>query len=75
MTNSCLNDLESILGSRCYILNPDLHRVVEALVHCYFGLSLTKPPFLGHLVIITATVHLTWVLADLALISLRKVPH
>ena len=39
-----------------------LHKTVEVLVHCYFGL--TRRYILGHLVTVTAAVLLTWALAD-----------
>jgi hypothetical protein len=75
VTNSCLDNFESILGSSWYILSPDSPWSSGSISPLLFWAFINKSFLLGYLAIVTATVYLTWALADLALISLRKVPH
>ena len=75
MTNSCLNDFEAILVPSCYTLNPDSSQSSGSTSPSFSWAFINKISFLGHLVIVTVATHLTWALADLVLISLRKVPH
>ena len=75
MTNSCLNVLEFILGSSSHILSPDSPQSSGSISPLLFWAFINESLLLGYLTIVTATIHLTWALVDLALISLRKVPH
>jgi hypothetical protein len=73
MTNSCLNNFESILVSIWYILSPDSLENSGSISLLSFGAFINKSLLSGYSVIVIATVRLIWALADLALISLRKV--
>ena len=63
MTNSCLDNFESILGSSWYILSPDSPQSSGSISPLLFWAFINETLFLGYLAIITATIHSTWALA------------